>query len=221
MKRREYLAMGALTGAVTTVGCLSWFRDDDSSDGNTSAQNDADADGDDGAPTDAAGNETAEDASAERERNTSDGDADDGTAENTTETGNENESDQEAEDKPIAPDENETEIDRDQYNQSEPPAMEERPQSDIESTVDDIERRNGRVTVTVTVRNVSSRAIDIVDVEILFYDENGRYLDSRIETITDLEAGASETVEITVRTETIRGDPAEIELEATPMDRAN
>ena len=217
MNRRKYLATGALTGAVTTVGCLSWFRDDDSGDGNTSAQNDADADGDDGAPTDADGNETVEDASEEREQNTSDGD-DDG-AENTTET--ENESDQDAEDKPIAPDENETEIDRDQYNESEPAAMEERPQSDIESTVDDIERRNGRVSVTVTVRNVSSQAIDIVDVEILFYDANGGYLDSRIETITDLEAGASETVEIAVRTETIRGDPAEIELEATPMDCVN
>ena len=215
-RRRDLLkAAGAATAVIGTAGCFSRFLgggDEDES--SESPQETADAEQANSSAQDAQEENATGDASEDRERNETDG------ADERNETGNE--SDQESEEeKPIAPDENETEIDRDQYNESEPAETEERPQSDIESSVDDVERRNGRVSVTVTVRNVSSQAIDIVDVEVLFYSENGRYLDSRIETITDLEAGTSESVEIAVRAETIRGDPAEIELEATPMDRVN
>lgn len=125
----------------------SWFRDDDSGDGNTSAQDDADADGNDGAPTDAEGNETAENASTEQEHNETDGTDESNASENGTNLEDEDESTR--------------------------PEAETIEDADAVETEHEAIRHAASVEIRGTVTNTSSNAIDQVSVEVVLYSADG------------------------------------------------
>ena len=117
-----------------------------------------------------------------------------------------------------------TEVDREQYNQSGPARTEPRPESDVQVEIarGDISISDRRkISIEGTVTNMSSGAIDIVDIEIVYLDADGRQVGAKLVTVQDLSAG--ETTQFTVQTESfdLQGDPVEIEHYVFPQDRVS
>ncbi|MCL7418911.1 MAG: FxLYD domain-containing protein, partial [Halalkalicoccus sp.] len=117
------------------------------------------------------------------------------------------------------PDENATEINRDEYDENygehETTA---RDPSEVEITADAQQAPNGSLLVSGTVTNVSDRAVDVVDIELIFYGVDDAYLSATLVTVRDLESAESREFETQPTTGTIEGNLERIEVNRTVYD---
>ncbi|WP_238532938.1 FxLYD domain-containing protein [Halalkalicoccus jeotgali] len=188
-------------GTVASLsGCIEtrWWEDDDDADRPTG-----------GTDTESQENTTAED-TAESD-NTSDTDSE---RKNANETIDEDNTDRQQH-----PDENATQINRDEYDENygeyETTA---RDPSDVEITADAQQATDGSLLVSGTITNVSDRAIDVVDIELVFYGTNDAYLSATLVTVRDLGPAESREFETQPNTGTIARDLERIEVNRTVYD---
>lgn len=75
--------------------------------------------------------------------------------------------------------------------------------------------------MTGTVTNVSEEPIDVVDLEVSFYDESGSYLTADLVSITNLDPSKSESFEITITPDQAHGEPDHVDIQPTVYDRSD
>lgn len=203
ISRRQFVKLlGSSSTLVSLSGCIGtrWWEDDD----------------DEKRP--ASGPDTGSEESVTPERATDT----DNTNERDTDNERKNASDTTSEDnaeRQRHPDENATEINRDTYDENygayETTA---RDPSAVEITADAQQASTGLLLVSGTVTNVSGRAIDVVDIELVFYGTDDEYLSATLITVRNLEPAERREFETELTTGTIGGTPARIELNRRVYD---
>lgn len=198
LNRRFLLLIGSVVGGSWIAGCMKLLVDsenesDDSSNGDS---NDS-SQGQESSP------------------NT--------TTTNQTEDGSENSSDSENEsgdERQRAPTEEDTEINRSQYNETEPRDVEDRPESDVTVETEHHISSDGSVTVRGEITNTSSEPIDFVDIEITYLNEAGEPIGMTLETVWNLKSGSDESQSFIISANPVdlRGDVDDIKTTAYPQD---
>jgi hypothetical protein len=203
ISRRQFAKfLGSIGTLVSLSGCIGtrWWEDDK----------------DEGRPTGRTDTELEKNTSSEGPADTGDTSESDTNTEqkNASETTNEGDTDRQQH-----PDENATQINRNEYNETygeyETTA---RDPSAVEITADAQQATNGSLLVSGTVANVSDRAVDVVDIELVFYGTNDAYLSAILVTVRDLESGESREFETRPTTGTIEGNIERIEANRTVYD---
>ncbi|WP_245998668.1 FxLYD domain-containing protein, partial [Halalkalicoccus subterraneus] len=90
--------------------------------------------------------------------------------------------------------------------------------SAVEITADAQQASDGSLRVSGTVTNVSDQAIDVVDIELVFYGTSDEYLSATLVTVRDLEPSESREFETQPTTGTIEGDLERIDVNRTVYD---
>ncbi|WP_122089811.1 FxLYD domain-containing protein [Halalkalicoccus subterraneus] len=200
LRRQFAKVLGSIGTLVSLSGCIGtrWWEDDD----------------DEERPTGGTDNRS-------QENTTSEGPAD---TDNTSERGTERKNASETTSKDSTkrqqhPDENATQINRDEYNETYGEyETTTRDPSDVEITADAQQTTDSSLLVTGTATNVSDRAINVVDIEVIFYGTNDAYLSATLVTVRDLEPGENHEFEIQPTTGTIEGTLERIEVNRTVYD---
>ncbi|KYH23875.1 hypothetical protein HAPAU_39540 [Halalkalicoccus paucihalophilus] len=203
ISRRQFAKfLGSIGTLVSLSGCIGtrWWEDDN----------------DEGRPTGRTDTESEKNTSSEGPADTSNAsehDTDD-KRKNASETTSEDNTERQQ-----YPDENATQINRNEYNETygeyETTA---RDPSAVEITADAQQPTDGSLLVSGTVVNVSDRAVDVVDIELVFYGTNDAYLSATLVTVRDLESGESREFETRPTTGTIEGNIERIEANRTVYD---
>lgn len=203
MSRRQFTKCLGSTGTLIALsGCIGtrWWEDDD--------DEKRPASGPDTESEENTASEGTADTDNTNERNT------DNEQKNANETTSEDTTERQQH-----PDENATEINRDAYDENygayETTA---RDPGAVEITADAQQAPDGTLLVSGTVTNVSDRAIDVVDIELVFYGTNDEYLSATLITVHDLESDESREFETQLTTGTIGGTPARIEINRRVYD---
>ncbi|ADJ14504.1 FxLYD domain-containing protein [Halalkalicoccus jeotgali] len=202
MNRRQYLKTGGATGlALGTAGCLGWLPWRDDSDQKQVQE---------GAPSEGSDEPTENDTSPETDEQSATGEKEE---DKRTEAENESEGER----NPL-PDENDTEIDREQYNESEERDVTELDESSVsvvtDATVDD----SGSVTVQIKVTNTTDATIDGVDLEVIYLDSAGKEIGLDLKVVQGLGPRGTESVEARASPVDLRGDIAEVSVTPTPQN---
>jgi cytoskeletal protein RodZ len=203
ISRRHFAKLlGSMGTLISLSGCIGtrWWEDDTKEDSPTGSTD-----------------------SGSQENTSSEGPADtDDTSEGNTNTERKNASETASEDKTDRqqhPDENATEINRDEYNETygeyETTA---RDPSTVEITADAQQATDGSLLVSGTAMNVSDQAIDVVDIELVFYGTDDAYLSATLVTVRDLEPAESREFETQPNTGIIEGAVERIEANRTVYD---
>lgn len=136
---------------------------------------------------------------------------------NQTEDGGENNTERKDE-RQRTPSEEDTAINRSQYNETEPQEVEERPESDVTVETEQHISSDGSVTVRGEVTNTSSQTIDFVDVELTYLNKVGEPIGTAIKTVWDLEPGASASFIVSQNPVDLRGGVDDVKTTAYPQD---
>lgn len=116
------------------------------------------------------------------------------------------------------PSEEDTAINRSQYNETEPREVKGRPESDADVETEQHISSDGSVTVRGEITNTSSEPIDFVDVEFTYLNAADEPIGTTIATVWDLEPGASESFIVSQTPVDLRGDVDDVETAAYPQD---
>lgn len=207
MKRRTLLLGGA---TVAAAGCVTRFLDDDeeaaesgsnrngSNNQNTTPSNDSTTQTNDTETGDTGG-----------EVNSTPGEQPENTTANETNETNESANQTEQEKKPL-PDENDTAIDREQYNSSTERSVEELPSENVQLTATFSEQEDGSIVTTGQATNVSDQIIDFVDIEVLYFDKNETVIGNDLVVVNELDAGETKPWDCQTWKSDIDGDVAQV-----------
>lgn len=203
MSSRRYLLARFSGGLVALLsGCVGtrWWEDSESdgSDGGTEGRDNSENESGDSSTANER-NQTNEGQSADEEKNLS----------------------EDSEESSQKPTDEETEIDRDEYEDQEVSDTEARSRDDIEIDVDSQIAADGSATVTGTVTNVSDTSIDVVDLEIVFYGADDEYLSAQLVTIRNLGVDKSEQFDAGIAPDGAHGQPKRVEITPDVYDRAD
>lgn len=218
MKRRTFLATGALVGGLSTGGCLSRFgiggdaensggdheESEENEDGGSGEDN-HDEQADDEQEDDSTGATDEADGRDEEEGEDEDDEESDGV--------DEEEEEEDPEDQ-LTPDEEDIEPNRDEYERHERREYEERSEDDVEVTA---EAHDDGTVVTVegSVENVSDEPIDAVDLDSSLYGPGDEYLGATRTSVQELAPGESEAFESSTEAGDVVGEIEYIDMAAT------
>lgn len=207
--RRTYLKLTGVTGGLLSLsGCLSWpggdgSDDSDSDDSNSGTDGNDESDGssDDGGGSDtndennSGGGDTDQNHDGDQDSDT-ETDSTDENREGENEPANEStEGEEDEEEKPLTPDENETEVDKEQYDEPEhEKELKELSDSAADISLDVSLGRNG-ARITGTITNACGCKIQSVDVDFEFYDADGAYCGSHLVSVRGLGPGESKRID--------------------------
>lgn len=206
MSRRRTLKTLGGGAALALSGCVGtrWWEDEDDTSSELSGQSETDT-------TDA----------NEQDTDPGDNSNESGQEDATDDSGESKSRDRNNEESQQKPTEEETDINRDQYDQQEVSDTKARSVDDIEIDADSQIINDGSATVTGTVTNISETSIEVVDLEVVFYDTDDEYLSAQLVTITDLGAGESEQFEAGIAPDGARGQPKRVEINPDVYDRTD
>lgn len=206
MNRRKFLVAGTFVGVCTTTGCLGRFFGGDAEDSEEeNEQENRDTD-------DMTENDAASDSDQHDDEGT---ETDPATEKDKTEDKEEDPKDLED----PYPDEEDTEIDRDQYDDPpDQPKREERDSDDVEVKASYSVGDYGGLTIDGTVTNISDEPVDEVALEINVFDPDDEYLWGDSVGIQNIEPGASETFESGWTADEERGEVDHVEIDPMVYD---
>lgn len=212
VSRRRLLASLGNTGIlISTSGCVStrWWEDEQS-EGEEADSEPPNSDGDEMDRTDPAADEN--EPSSEQEDNES------STEDDGASTQEHQSNEEERQHKPDAED---LEVNEDEYDDHGTSETEERSPADITIEATAQLEKSGGATVRGTVTNVSDEPIDVVDLEVIFYDVSGSYLTADLVSITTLSANKSESFEVVITPDQARGEPDHVDIQPIVYDRSD
>lgn len=129
----------------------------------------------------------------------------DTTAPETNETANTTEQERQ----PL-PDENDTAIDRGQYNSSTERSVDELPSENVQLSATFNEQKDGSIIVSGKATNLTSQPIDFVDIQVLYYDSNQNVIGEDLVVVHELEAGGTKPWDCQTWATEIDGDVANV-----------
>lgn len=204
MKRRTLLLGGG--AAVGAAGCVSrLLGDDDNADSNPSDSNNQDTTSSDNST--AQTNDTAPGNTSEQANSTS---GNQNETRETKETNGTNETNQTEQERQPLPDENDTTIDRDQYNSSAEREVEELSGENVQLTATYNEQQDGSIIVSGQAENVTDQPIDFVDIRVLYYDANKNVIGEDLVVVNELAAGETKPWDCKTWASDINGDVAQV-----------
>lgn len=208
VSRRRILANVGGTGLlISLTGCIGtrWWEDDT----------------DNAESSNSTGDNTNTPSSSDTQTDTEETHTDTSTDSADTNDRKETTENEENENRQHKPDEEDLEVNEDKYENHGSSETRERSPDDIMVKATAELKESGRATVTGTVTNASEEPIDVVDLEVSFYDKGGSYLTADLVSITNLDPNASESFEITITPDQARGEPDHIDIQPTVYDRSD
>lgn len=204
-------SLGSTGILISTSGCVGtrWWEDEQSRGEETDSEP-PDSDGDETDRTDPAADEN--EPSSEQED-------DESSTEDNGESTREHQSNEE--ERQHKPDEEDLEVNEDEYEDHGISETEERSPDDITIEATAQLEKSGGATVRGTVTNVSDKSIDVVDLEIIFYDVSGSYLTADLVSLTNLDPSTGEPFEVVITPDQARGEPDHVDIQPTVYDRGD
>lgn len=223
MKRRHFLTLGT-TVSLSTAGCLGWSPLGSNSDteSNDGSESDSGNNGTEGSDTNNSQERENESSGSGAENNTKSEtqNQSDATGEGVNESGEQGQNESDEEERKATPDENDTEIDREQYNESSEPAeVEELPEDAVEiSATYHLTDDESGVIVNGDVTNVTADPIDFVDLRIIYYNEQENEIGEDFVVVRELRSGQTKSFEVTTPETQLQGDVAAVGGIPTPQN---
>lgn len=208
-RRSLLIAAGAVAG---TAGCLKILAEDgDNSDSDSDSDgnsgNDSDGDSDNGGKGQ---NEADTDSDELNQTNTTDqseGGEDNSPESNNESAAQENESREDDEEPPLTPEENETEPDRERYNDTDAEQQETVALDPSTVSVEPEAHDTGTdVVLKGTVTNTSEQYVSAVSLDYSFYDYNDEYIGGYTVTVRELEPDETKDYEEVMGKENLQAE---------------
>lgn len=201
MKRRTLLiSAGAVVGAA---GCFG-LGDNDESGSNPSDSNSQNPTSPNNSTTHTS--DTNPSNTSKQANSTSGNETEQPTQNETNETNGTNETNQTEQERQPLPDENDTAIDRDQYNSSTEREVEELPSENVQLEATFNEQDDGSIIVSGSAKNLTKQPIDFVDIKVIYYDKNKNVIGDDLQVIYELGPGEKKPWDCQTWASDINGD---------------
>lgn len=209
IKRQFLLLIGAVVGGGWVAGCVRLITESTSESESVGERGNENGDMSENATG-------GEDSSTNEETTPTDTPH----TENQTQGDTENTSTHDAnEERQRTPTEEQTEVNRSDYNETSIRETTERPQSDVEiAGTSPFTMPDGVVVVSPTITNVSDEAIDFVDLDIFYLDESDREVGHSTDIVRDLGPGEINEFSGSASPADLTGEVDDARVEPFPQD---